>query len=70
MSTQKFGTAPLRPALDEIAWRHVWLTNVMIDSGKPALAKIARPKISAGRTSLARRLDKLRRMRATLEPAR
>jgi len=70
MSTQEFGTAQLRLALDEVAWRHVWLTNVMIDSGKLGLAKIVRPKMSAGRMSLARRLDKLRRMRATLEPAR
>jgi hypothetical protein len=70
MSTRDFGTAQLRPILDEIAWRHVWLTNVMIDSGKPALEKIARPKLSAGRTSLARRLHKLRRMRATLESIR
>jgi hypothetical protein len=47
---------------DEIAWRHVWLTNVLVDAGKPSLAKIARPGPTR-RMSLARRLDKLHRLR-------
>jgi hypothetical protein len=50
----------------EIAWRHIWLTNAMI-AGKPIPERIRRPRV-VRRMSLAQRLDKLRRFRATLEP--
>jgi hypothetical protein len=67
MIPKEIGTTELRHSPDEIAWRHVWLTNVLIDAGKPSLAKIVRTGITR-RMSLARRLDRLRRLRATLEP--
>jgi hypothetical protein len=54
----------------EINWRHFWLANVMIDTGNPRAAKIARPAMRTRRMSLARRLHKLRRMRAALGPPR
>jgi hypothetical protein len=54
---------------EEIAWRHVWLKSVMINSGKPVPVKIYRPTVTR-RMSLARRLEKLHRMRAALEPPR
>ena len=69
MIPKEIGTTELRSSADEIPWRHVWLANVLIDTGKPSLAKIARPRITR-RMSLARRLDKLRRLRAALEPPR
>jgi hypothetical protein len=69
MIPKQIGATELRHGADEITWRHVWLTNVLIDAGKPSPAKIARPRITR-RMSLARRLDKLRRLRAALEPPR
>jgi hypothetical protein len=53
----------------EISWRHVWLKSVMIDAGKSPPAKIS-PRPVTKRLSLARRLEKLHRMRAGLEPPR
>jgi hypothetical protein len=54
---------------EETAWRHFWLKNVMIDAGKPLPANVCRRPVTR-RMSLARRLEKLHRMRATLEPPR
>jgi hypothetical protein len=54
---------------EEFAWRHFWLRNVMLDSGRPSLARMSRPRVTR-RMSLARRLDKLHRLRAALEPPR
>jgi hypothetical protein len=70
MTPKETGTAELRRRADEIDWRHLWLANVMIDTGNPGPAKIARPAMLTRRTSLARRLHKLRRMRAALGPPR
>ena len=53
----------------EIAWRHFWLKNVMIDAGKPFRPGIQHPIVTR-RMSLARRLEKLHRIRASLEPPR
>jgi hypothetical protein len=50
---------------EEIAWRHVWLKSVLID-GNPFPTKIYRPRPTR-RMSVTRRLEKLHRMRATLE---
>jgi hypothetical protein len=57
------------PNTEQIAWRHFWLKSVMIDAGKPFATKIHRPTVIR-RMSLARRLEKLHRMRAALEPSR
>ena len=53
----------------EIAWRNFWLKNVMMDAGTPLPAKIRRRPVTR-RMSLSRRLEKLQRLRATLEPPR
>ena len=58
-------TEPSRGA-EEIEWRHIWLRNVMIDSGKLGPPKIARYERRVRKSSLAQRLHKLHRMRATL----
>lgn len=68
MSETEVGIAGLRRSADEINWRHVWLTNVMIDTGKLGPSQIARLKMPIRRNSLTRRLHELRRMRAVLEP--
>jgi hypothetical protein len=53
-------------AASDIAWRHYWLTNVMIDGGRFGPARLARREMPARKESLSRRLYKLRRMRAIL----
>ncbi len=68
MSSTETGTAELRRNADEIDWRHVWLTNANIDSGRFEPANIARYKMPTRKESLTRRLHKLRRMRALLGP--
>jgi hypothetical protein len=65
--TPKNGTAELRRRADEIDWRHFWLTNVMIDTGKP---RPVRSVMRARKESLTRRLHKLRRLRSVLGPSR
>jgi hypothetical protein len=52
--------------VDGIDWRHFWLKNVMIDSGKLTPPKIARRELR--KNALSRRLQKLHRMRAILGP--
>ena len=66
MSKTEVGTAELYRSADEINWRHVWLTNAMIDSGKLGLPKNAR-RLPVRKNSLAWRLHRLHRMRAVLE---
>ena len=68
MSRMETGTAELRRNTDEIDWRHIWLTNVMIDSGKLESPKIARYKMQTRKDSLTQRLHRLRRIRAVLGP--
>jgi hypothetical protein len=65
MTPTKVRDAELPPNGDEIDWRHVWLTRASIDA--PHRETIARPKTFT-KMSPARRLEKLRRLRATLEP--
>ena len=52
----------------EIAWRNFWLKNVMMDAGTLSCEIRRRPVTR--RMSLSRRLEKLQRLRATLEPPR
>jgi len=68
MSAMEIGPARFRPMADEIAWRRVWLSNVMVDSGKRGPTKIARHR--PRRMSWSRRLQKLHRMRAALGASR
>jgi hypothetical protein len=65
MSTTETRTE-LRQGVDGIDWRHFWLKNVMIDSGKLAPTKIARRELQKNAQS--RRLRKLHRTRAILGP--
>lgn len=65
MTSTKVRDAELPPSVDAIDWRHVWLTRAAIDA--PQHKKIARPKPMT-KMSPSRRLEKLRRFRATLEP--
>jgi hypothetical protein len=67
MTPTKLREAELPPGADD--WRHVWLTKASIDLCKPNREKIARYETMT-KMSPARRLEKLRRLRATLEPPR
>ena len=69
MTPEEIGTTEQRRSTDEITWPHVWLTNVLIDADRPSLVKTSRPR-AVRRMSLTRRLDKLRRLRATLQSPR
>ena len=66
MSATGIRTTELGRGAEEIDWRLVWLANVMIDSGKLGPPKIARYERRVRKLSLAQRLHKLHRMRATL----
>ena len=70
MSAMEIRTAEPRQSDGVVDWRHFWLTNVMIDSGKFEPQKIARDKMPTRKDSLTRRLHRLRRMRAALGPSR
>jgi hypothetical protein len=67
MSPTKVRDVGLPSSGDEIDWRHVWLTRASIDA--PNRETIRRPKTMT-KMSPARRLEKLRRLRAMLEPPR
>jgi hypothetical protein len=66
MAANKIASLP--PSSDEIAWRHVWLANVLVEAGEPNRQVIHRPRTSR-RMTPSRRLEKLHRMRAALQPS-
>ena len=70
MSATGIRTTEPRRSAEEINWRHVWLTNVMIDSGKFGPPKIARHQVRTRKSSLSWRLRSLHLMRAALGPSR
>jgi hypothetical protein len=65
-----FDGANHHAAGSDIAWRHYWLTNGMVDAGKVGPVRLARREMPARKESLSRRLHKLRRMRAVLDVQR
>ena len=68
MTAPNVRDADLPPMADETPRRHVRLTRASIDG--PKRETIARRPKTIRRMSPARRLEKLRRLRATLEPPR
>ena len=50
MSAMEIRTAEPRQSDGVVDWRHFWLTNVMIDSGKLEPRKIARYKMLTRKT--------------------
>jgi hypothetical protein len=54
----------------DIAWRHYWLTNVIVDGGRAGPVRLPRREMPARKESLSRRLHKLRLMRAVLDVRR
>jgi tmRNA-binding protein len=70
MSSMETSATELRENTVEIDWRHVWLSNVLIDSGRFGLPKITRYARRVRKLTLSQRLHKLHRMRAALGPPR
>ena len=66
MSSLETGAAARSTPATEIAWRHFWLKNVMIDAGTPGPTKITRLALQPRKVSVAQRMRRLRRMRAML----
>ena len=62
MIKKEIGIVELPRTVDQSAWRHFWLANVMIERGKPLPAKNARSTMRATNKSLTRRLHQLRRL--------
>jgi hypothetical protein len=70
MNKLGFDGADHHAAGSDIAWRHYWLTNVMVDGGKFGPVRLARREMPARKEPLSRRLHKLHRMRAVLDGRR
>lgn len=67
MAFQENGTTKKHP--EDLDWRHVWLKNAMIDSGKLIPGETTRYTVRTRKPTLALRLHKLRRLRAILGQA-
>ena len=66
MTKKEIGTAEMQQPADDIAWRHFWLANVMVETdGRPPV-RMARPELRPRKDSLSRRLQRLHHMRAIL----
>lgn len=70
MSGLETGAATRSIPANEIGWRHFWLKHVMIDAGTPGSTKITRLALQPRKVSVAKRMRRLRRMRAILESPR
>ncbi|HET7804419.1 MAG TPA: hypothetical protein VFL53_09270 [Pseudolabrys sp.] len=69
MTKTDMGADTAQPA-DNIAWRHIWLANVLVDTGRQPLARVTHPELRPRKQSLSRRLQRLRYMRAILDGPR
>jgi hypothetical protein len=66
MVKTEIGAADMPQPADEIAWRHFWLANVVVEADGRPLVRTARPDLRPRKDSLSRRLQRLRHMRAML----
>jgi len=64
MIKKGIGTVELHRTVDQSAWRHFWLTEVMIETGHPLPAENGRSTVRATNKSLTRRLHQLRRLKS------
>jgi hypothetical protein len=70
MTKREIGAIEPHRSTDEIAWRHFWLANVMVDAGRQSAVKISRVERPTRKHALSRRLHRLHHMRATLGASR
>jgi hypothetical protein len=61
----EIGTAKIRQAANEIAWRHLWLNHVMTETGERRPGEIAQ-RIRNAKRPLIARLHQLRRLKSTI----
>jgi hypothetical protein len=66
MAKEEIGAADVRQLADDIAWRHFWLANVVVETDGRPLVRATRPELRPRKDSLSRRLQRLRHMRAVL----
>jgi hypothetical protein len=70
MTKKEIGTAEMQQPADDIAWRHFWLANVVVETdGRPPV-RVSRPELRSRKDSLSRRLQRLHHMRAVLGGSR
>ena len=66
MAKEEIGAADVRQPADDIAWRHFWLANVVVETDGRPLVRATRPELRPRKDSLSRRLQRLPHMRAVL----
>ena len=66
MTKTDMGNVHTAQPANDIAWRHFWLANVMVDTNGGPLVRAARPALLPRKDSLSRRLKRLHHMRAIL----
>ena len=66
MTKEEIGAADMCQPADDIAWRHFWLANVVVETDGRPLVRVARPELRPRKESLSRRLQRLHHMRAIL----
>jgi hypothetical protein len=66
MTKTDMGATDTAQPADDIAWRHFWLANVVVETDGRPLVRATRPELWPRKESLSRRLQRLRHMRAVL----
>jgi hypothetical protein len=66
MTKTDMGATDTAQPADDIAWRHFWLANVVVETDGRPLVRATRPELRPRKESLSRRLQSLRHMRAVL----
>lgn len=66
MTKTDMGATDTAQPANDIAWRHFWLANVVVESDGRRLVRANRPLLRPRKDSLSRRLQRLRHMRAVL----
>ena len=70
MTKKEIGTVEMQQPADDIAWRHFWLANVVLETNRRPAVRVARPALGPRKDSLSRRLQRLHHMRAVLGGSR
>lgn len=66
MTKTDMGATDTAQPADDIAWRHFWLANVVVETDGRPLVRATRTELRPRKESLSRRLQRLRHMRAVL----
>ena len=66
MTKTDMESADIAHPANDVAWRHFWLANVMVDTDGRSPVRGPRPELQPRKDSLSRRLRRLHHMRAIL----